>query len=173
MPRTNTNYNNNVIYKIVCNDLNIKDLYVGHTTNFIKRKSQHKDNCSNTKDKHYNMNVYKVIRDNGGWINWSMLEIEKYPCSDCNEARTRERYWVETLLPNLNKNIPNRTDKEYKAAHREEQIIYLNNYWVQNKDKFNIKLSCPCGGSYMDRTKNRHFKCIKHQKYISSTENKN
>jgi hypothetical protein len=32
------NYQNTVIYKIVCNDLSIKDLYVRHTTNFRKRK---------------------------------------------------------------------------------------------------------------------------------------
>ena len=37
---------NYVMYKIVCNDLNINDCYVGHTTNFNNRKSDHKYNCN-------------------------------------------------------------------------------------------------------------------------------
>ena len=28
MPRTDANYNNTVIYKVVCNDLNIKEIYI-------------------------------------------------------------------------------------------------------------------------------------------------
>ena len=31
-----------------------------------------------------------MIRENGDWNNWSMIEIEKYPCNDDNEARARE-----------------------------------------------------------------------------------
>ena len=35
------------IYKIVCNDLSITDCYVGHTTDFVKRKCNHKIICNN------------------------------------------------------------------------------------------------------------------------------
>ena len=38
MPRNPIDYQKVIIYKLVCNDLTIKDLYVGHTTNFINRK---------------------------------------------------------------------------------------------------------------------------------------
>ena len=38
MPRKNCDYSRTVIYKIVCNDLNITDCYVGHTTEFTKEK---------------------------------------------------------------------------------------------------------------------------------------
>ena len=34
MPRKEIDYSKTVIYKIVCNDLNVKDVYVGHTTDF-------------------------------------------------------------------------------------------------------------------------------------------
>ena len=91
MPRIPINYQNTIIYKIVCNDLNIKDLYVGHTTDFKRRKSEHKLNCNNQKSEKYNMKIYKVIRNNQGWDNWSMIEIEKYPCNDSKEATARER----------------------------------------------------------------------------------
>jgi hypothetical protein len=40
-------YKKTIIYKIVCNDLNITDVYVGHTTNFINRKARHKYDCNN------------------------------------------------------------------------------------------------------------------------------
>ena len=42
MPRKEIDYSKTVIYKIVCNDLNVKDVYVGHTTDFTKRKATHK-----------------------------------------------------------------------------------------------------------------------------------
>ena len=42
MPRLAVDYLNTIIYKIVCKDLSISDVYVGQTTNFTKRKSQHK-----------------------------------------------------------------------------------------------------------------------------------
>jgi hypothetical protein len=34
MPKTNIDYSNSIVYKIVCNDLNILFCYVGSTTNF-------------------------------------------------------------------------------------------------------------------------------------------
>lgn len=34
MPRTAIDYLKTIIYKIVCNDLNVKDVYVGGTSNF-------------------------------------------------------------------------------------------------------------------------------------------
>ena len=54
----------------------------------------------------YNLKLYQFIRANGGWQNFSMLEIEKYSCIDGNEARTRERYWCERLQATLNVNCP-------------------------------------------------------------------
>ena len=106
MPRSNINYVNCIIYKIVCNDYNIKDSYVGSTTEFTKRKYRHKSNCTSLKYTEHEFKVYQFIRNNGGWDNWSMIEIEKYPCNDGNEARARERYWCETLNATLNDRMP-------------------------------------------------------------------
>ena len=113
-------YSNTVIYKLICNDLNVKDIYVGHTTCFRKRKSQHKVSCSNEKRKDYNLKVYQIIRQNGGWNNWTMIEIEKFPCRDGNEARTRERYWFEELKADMNTIIPSRSKKEYYVDNSEK-----------------------------------------------------
>ena len=143
MPKTNIDYSKIVIYKIVCNDLSITDLYVGSTTDFRKRKSSHKSHCCNENDSHYNLKVYKMIRENGGWDNWTMLEIEKYPCSDGNESRLRERYHLELLNANMNMVIPSRTKKEsskeylkkYYKQNINKLIEYQKEYHINNKDK--------------------------------------
>ena len=102
MPRKEINYANTMIYKIVCNDTRITDVYVGNTTNFIKRKQQHKDACNNPNSTSYSSLVYETIRANGGWINWSMIEIIKLSCVDGNEARRIERSYIESLEATLN-----------------------------------------------------------------------
>jgi hypothetical protein len=98
MPRVPIDYNNTLIYKIVCKNLDVKDIYVGHTTNFTKRKNQHKINYN----KEYNCKLYRTIQDNGGWNNWVMIEIKRFPCNDSNEAKARERFYIEHLNANLN-----------------------------------------------------------------------
>ena len=133
MPKTIIDYSNTIVYKIVCNDLNITDLYVGHTTQFTKRKSSHKYNCNNKNSKGYHLKVYSTIRDNGGWDNWTMIEVEKYSCKDSNEAVARERYWFEKLLANLNNNYPNRSEKEYYSNDKIK--MKLKEYKESNKDK--------------------------------------
>ena len=124
MTKTKIDYSKGLIYKFVCNDLECKDIYVGSTTNFTKRKNVHKYDCNNEKAKGYNYKVYQIIRENGGWDNWSMIEIEKYPCNDGNELRARERMKYEELKGNMNIRIPNRSQKECNEE-----------YYKNNKEK--------------------------------------
>jgi hypothetical protein len=142
MPKKDIDFSNTIIYKLVCNDVNITETYVGHTTNFTKRKASHKERCNDINGKKYHLKVYQIMRQNGGWDNWSMIEIEKYNCNDNNEARARERYWYELLSSKMNDKIPLRTkeefkkmksenDKRYREKHEEELKIYREN----NKEK--------------------------------------
>jgi hypothetical protein len=135
MPRLPINYKNTIIYKIVCNDLEITDLYVGHTTSFTDRKRQHKSSCNNENTKKYNLKVYQMIRKNGGWNNWSMIEIEKYSCNDFNEATARERYYYEDLNAKLNNNVPNRSKKEYYEKNKEHIAVKTKQYGEDNKEQ--------------------------------------
>ena len=66
MPKVPMDYSKSVIYKICCRDKSITDVYIGSTTNFIKRKTLHKYNCTNEKSKGYNRYVYGFIRENCG-----------------------------------------------------------------------------------------------------------
>jgi predicted GIY-YIG superfamily endonuclease len=100
MPRLPIDYANTIIYKIVCNDLNITECYVGHTTDIVRRKYNHK-NCSvNEKSKDYNTKLYKTIREKGGFDNYSMIEIEKYPCKDVQEAKKKKGSGLKLLALN-------------------------------------------------------------------------
>ena len=80
MPKKPIDYSKIVMYKIIHNDINIKECYIGSTTQFCTRKNTHKTTCTDPTRKNHNLKVYKFIRDNGGWENWNMIEIEKYPC---------------------------------------------------------------------------------------------
>ena len=140
MPKKDIDYSKTIIYKIVCNDLNITDVYVGHTTNFIKRKARHKSDCNNINGKAYNYKIYTIIRDNGGFENWSMIEIEKFQdCNDINEASARERYWYELLNAKLNTNFPARNVKEYyennKDLIKEKSKLYRDQHKNELKEK--------------------------------------
>ena len=121
------NYNNSIIYKLVSNDINIKDFYIGSTVNFTRRKGNHKSNTNNSNGKKYNYKVYQCIRDNGGWQNWNMVLVEKVPCNDRLELRKIEREFMEKLGSSLNMVSAYQSKEELK----EYQKIYSES----NKDK--------------------------------------
>ncbi len=135
MPRLPIDYTNAIIYKICCKDINITEIYIGSTTNFTKRKSCHKTACNNDKSKEYNKYKYQFIRQNGGWENFEMIEIEKIDnCKNGNELRFRERHHVELLKASLNKSVPNRTVTEYRKDNKD----YYANYYVKyNQNEVN------------------------------------
>jgi len=91
------------IYEILCKDQNIKNIYVGHTKNFTNRHYGHKNPYNNNpKSKVFNYRLYKTIRDNGGWDNWTMSEIEMFNSNDKDDALKREQYWINTKKSDLN-----------------------------------------------------------------------
>ncbi len=102
MPKTEIDYSNTIIYKITCKDESCKEVYVGHTTNFVQRKHAHKQSCTNNKNEGYNLKLYKVIRKNGGWDNWNMEIVHFCNCANSYEARKKEQEFFELLNATLN-----------------------------------------------------------------------
>ena len=150
MPKKDMDWSKLVVYKICCKDLNISDIYIGSTCNLVQRRYCHKTTCNNIKSKGYNTKIYQFIRENGGWNNWSVIEIDKCPCLDFEEAAKIERYYIETLNATLNINIPLRTrverkihnydkikevNKKYYENNKETIQQYKKEYSVNNKDK--------------------------------------
>jgi len=187
MPLNAINYSETIIYKIVCKDLSIIDIYVGHTTSFKDRKKSHKSKTEKGKEK-----LYQMIRANGGWENWEMIEIEKYSCNDVNEAKKQERYWYEKLNAKLNIYVPFISKEEhceknkiyrdenkkklsdqhkmYRKTHKENLSEQFKLYYEKHKEEINEKkkenCECICGAIYRIDGKGRHEKTKKHQKYL-------
>ena len=84
-------YTKAVIYKICCKDVEVKDEYIGSTLDFLKRRQCHKTRCTNENDSYFNIYVYKKIREYGGWDNWNMVEVERYPTTDRRALETRKK----------------------------------------------------------------------------------
>ena len=124
MPKDIIDYSHTIIYKIYCKDTTITDLYIGHTTNFIKRKYQHKT-CCNSNNK---LKIYETIRSNGGWENWDMVEIAKYNCKDSTEARIKEQEHYDILKASLNINPPYVDKKKYFCTICNVQCVYPSSY---------------------------------------------
>jgi len=129
-------YSKTLIYKLCCKNLDVKDIYVGSTCNFTKRKYTHKSTCNNINDQNYNRKVYKFIRENGGFENWDMIMVEEYPCENKMQKLQRERYWYEELKANLNIQNPKRSQKEYRLNNSEKIKDQKKEYYQNNLEKY-------------------------------------
>lgn len=58
MPKS-ANYSKGFIYKFVCNDVSIPNIYVGSSTDWVKRKANHKASCKNENNKEYNKTIQR------------------------------------------------------------------------------------------------------------------
>lgn len=124
-------YSKGLIYKLCSKDPEIPEIYVGSTTNFTKRKAQHKSNCKNEKRRHFNLYVYQFIRSHGGFQNWDIIQIEEYNAKNKRDLETRERFYIEILKATLNKLIPAKTDLEKKETAK----VYHKKYGPEYTEK--------------------------------------
>ena len=122
MPRLG-NYSKCKMYKIV--SMNNPDLvYFGHTCDTLSRRfSKHKSSSNTT--------TSKIIIEKGDAI---IILLEEYPCENEMVARSREAYYI--LNNNcVNKQIPGRTQKEYRDSHKEKMNEYQKEYHNSHKEK--------------------------------------
>ena len=128
-------YSTSCIYQILCKDESIKDIYIGSTTNFKRRMTQHKDCINNYKSRKHKYKLYQFIRNHGGWSNWVMKPIINYKCETKIEVAEHERFYYDSLKPTLNDQIPNRSRKEWIEANRNKINKLANDYYHNNKAK--------------------------------------
>ncbi len=145
MPRKAIDYSKSLVYRIAYKDITY---YVGSTTNFKNRKSQHKSNCKNVKSEDYNKPLYVFIRENGGWSDeWVMVLVQLYPnCKTSIELLKYEREHYDIYKPELNVYRPclnegekEENKKQYNAEYRKENVDkikqYKKQYKIDNVDK--------------------------------------
>ena len=137
MPRKAMDYSKTIIYKIQHED-NEDLVYVGHTTDFVKRKYTHKSDCNNEKGKKFNLKLYTMIRENGGWQCFKMVMIEEYPCANHLEACRREDECMRQLKSTMNGRgavFDKEKIKQYREANKEKKFEYNKKYYEANKEK--------------------------------------
>jgi hypothetical protein len=158
-------YSNTVFYKIYCNDTNVNDIYVGHTVNFVQRKDSHRGACIKENNANHNFKVYKCIRDNGGWDNWTMDMIGFQKCHNLLEAKTIEQQYYETLHATLNSIEPLPKLRLRPSLIPKEKKGKLENIKRKyNCEKCNFKCS-------KQSNFNKHLLSAKHKRLISTDEN--
>ena len=179
MPKLPMDYSKTIIYKIehIEND-NL--VYVGHTTNWDKRKSAHKFNCNNANSSKYNLKIYQMIRENGGWNMFRMIEIEKFPCIDKRGAEKRECEVMKELKSSMNtyrscitneelKELKRKCDEDYREKNKLSIKARDKEYRENNKDKikeyrdkYKEKVNCDCGCEVNKQQIRRHQTTKKH-----------
>jgi hypothetical protein len=172
-----------VMYKICPKNKDFNFCYIGKTKNFVKRKTQHIRNttCENDK-KHYHLKQYETIRNNGGWSEWEMVEIDKIYGKTNLEARMREQELIDENNANLNsvsafvceeekaatkkactekyrvenKELLKEQTKKYKAEHQDVIAEQMKTYRAENKEKIIEKTK-----EYREKNKEKHQECQK------------
>ena len=166
------------MYKICPKNKNLNYCYIGQTTNFTNRKRQHIKNTTNPNDKkHYHLKHYDTIRENGGWDEWEMIEIEKFNGKTKLEARIREQELIKEHNANLNmlnayiteeeraatkkaitekyreenKELLKEQTKQYKEEHKDIIAEQMKKYRQENKEKIYEKTK-----EYRENNKEQH-----------------
>ena len=152
-------YSKVFVYKICCRDASIEEIYIGSTCNLTRRKTEHKRTCHHEAMKGYTYPVYKFIRDHGGWDNWDTVMIEEFSCDTKMQKDRKERGWIETLKPKLNKNTP---------ANYQTGEVYDRYEWEKAYRK--QFAHCPCCDTMVSFDhRSRHNKTKKHKSNSSSS----
>jgi predicted GIY-YIG superfamily endonuclease len=109
------------IYKLKC--INSDDIYIGRTRDIKNRMTVHNHSVKNSES-----NMYKIIRENGGY------EYEILEETDNNEkSKELERHYYEMYKPSLNSNYPARFRKEYFEMYYAKNKDYFVKYYKDNK----------------------------------------
>jgi hypothetical protein len=182
MPKVDIDYSNTIIYKITCKDPSVKDVYVGHTTNFTQRKHAHKQACNNIKSPCYNLKLYKTIRAHGNWFNWDMSIVNFYNCKNHLEARQKEQeHFISlnaSLIEPLSQAQPQtilETQKitnnlclniSEKNENKTKNVLNTNLGYQKSSNKFHCK-SCDYISSRQSQY-DRHLSTHKHQRLTNT-----
>jgi len=170
MPKKEIDYSKCLIYKIQHKDNNDL-LYVGHTTNFTKRKNEHKSRVICEMNKEYNHKVYQMIRENGGWDDFNMVVIKDFPCENKQQATTEEDRIMREMKATMNTFRASRSRKEYRQDNKEYFINYKAEYFQKNKERITSKNNkvciCECGKEYTYRNRLRHEKSNFHKIFLN------
>lgn len=130
-------YSKSVVYKITCKNESVSFTYVGSTSNWRQRYSQHKSDCNNVKSPRHTLQLYDFMRNNGGWDNFVMILVQELCCANKRELDKREQYWKDIYVDSIGKNSYGQSLTPRKPFNRAflspEQHKEANNKYYQAK----------------------------------------
>ena len=169
-------------------------IYIGSTTKdyLSQRMTAHRIKYkswknNNTNDKTTSFDLF----DEYGVDNCFVELLEEKACTSKDEKNKLEGSYIRTLSC-INRNIPDRTKKEYNITNKEKQsaqkkLRYENNivkikekqkiYTEEHKEQKKIydkeynleRFTCECSGKYTKHHKAEHERCKKHQLFLKNT----
>lgn len=145
------------IYKLVCKDPDVIDIYVGRTSSTRRRFIAH-----TKRSKTSNYPLYQKIRHTGGIDNWELKIIKK--CYSYEESINEELKEIARYNPSLN--------VEGKTISNTKRAIEFRNHRKRQKELGIDKIQCECGVSIVSYNSSRHRKSLKHEKRMESINNK-
>jgi hypothetical protein len=67
--------------------------------------------------------MYQYMREHGGFENFAMIEIEKFPCENNRQLELREEHWRKELHATLNGCRAFSTDEEKRIQKMNSIVI--------------------------------------------------
>ena len=185
------NYNNGKIYKIVADNGEEGDVYIGSTTKIYlsDRMVHHRSGYKQWQEGKLNAHIRSYdIFDKYGIENCNIILLELISCNSRDELHARERYYIDSMKC-INKMIPLRTSQEWRDENKQNKKEYDKEYReiIINKIKKNrieyMKLNkedlyerranpyeCDCGSVCRVNDKARHSNTQKHQNFLKQIE---
>jgi hypothetical protein len=174
---SSSDIDNYVMYKLSPKNKNLKYCYIGHTNNFIFRKRQHYLPSVDLNHIKSHILLYETIRQNGGWDEWEMVELENFNGKTKLEARIREQELIDEHSANLNmlkayiseedrnalkkqitqkyreenKELLKEQTKKYKEDHKEIISEQMKKYRSEHKKEIYEKSK-----EYREKNKEKH-----------------
>ena len=190
-------YENAKIYKL---ESNVSDLfYIGSTINSLARRLQlHENNYRAYQKGTYRSYCSSfAVLDTG---DYSISLYNEYPCQNKMQLEIEEgvavQYYmqyagcVNRYIPGICARLGGRkqymkelykiihckcggTYHDYITARKLHFETKIHQYWIEHREvkpKKNESIHCECGGQYIKRDRARHFRRLRHQKYLASQE---
>jgi hypothetical protein len=169
MPVKPINYIDTIIFKI--EHTTKPDLfYMGHTTQFNKTKNRIKKMMEKPTAGKYK-HLYNMVLHGGGYDEFNFIEVQKFPCSDANEADAQV---FSLKIDNKMKLLKN----EYLKKEAENKTQFSNDVIIK-KDAQPLRIqltplkykheetvfTCNCGAVFKPDGRNKHVGTKRHLKY--------